>query len=97
MGSIHYWGNPYLNSITILLNTLLIFHHYNVFGVQDAEIEETRKTLATQKKEPLGAMLSTLLMKYYAKKDDELSTTLSFCLWPQYLRHYCKHSFKCNA
>ncbi|XP_065899482.1 E3 ubiquitin-protein ligase rnf213-alpha-like isoform X2 [Dysidea avara] len=62
----------------------------------DAEIEETRKTLATQKKEPLGAMLSTLLMKYYAKKDDELSTTLSFCLWPQYLRHYLTHDGLAN-
>ena len=38
----------------------------------------------------IGTSLSTLLMKYYAKKDLTLETLLKFRLWPEYLKHYSK-------
>ena len=40
-----------------------------------------------------GLLLSQLLMHYYALKEIDLATLLSFCLWPEYLKHFGK--FEC--
>ena len=37
-----------------------------------------------------GALLSQLLMKYYFAKEINLSTLVSFRLWPEYLHHFGK-------
>ena len=35
-----------------------------------------------------GVLLSRLLTNYYAVKEINLATLLSFCLWPEYLKHF---------
>ena len=41
-------------------------------------------------KSNVGTSLSSLLIKYYAKKDLTLDTLLKFHLWPEYLKYYSK-------
>ena len=41
-------------------------------------------------KSNIGTSLSSLLIKYYAKKDLTLDTLLKFQLWPEYLKCYSK-------
>lgn len=41
-------------------------------------------------KASIGVLLSTLLVKYHAKRDVTLDILLKFRLWPEYLKNYGK-------
>ena len=42
-------------------------------------------------KSNVGVLLSRLLTNYYAVKEIDFATLLSFCLWPEYLKHFGKY------
>ena len=62
--------------------------------LQDGLIKETQQLMDTKKdKANTGTLFSTLLSLYCSKKDINLTTLLSFPLWPEYLKHFGKLLF----